>query len=599
MGEIGPTRFEAAIEALARVASEVRSPAQFFLRADSEAAATVGAQHLVFWMLDPGGAAAWAQQPGPGMRVDDTLPLRCPLNLARSPSQVVHGGRLLRLQPRHRGWKEAWTAAVLPEPREMMAAPWRVGDRVMGTVCAYDPVAEEGFNEEDARVLRTLASAAAVLYDRHLALRSIDTAHAARDEAEHRLDQVLHAAHQLTAILEPETLVRVLVQQAMELLGASSGVAGLHKPEGMVCHAYQTLDQGDMVPFELSWPPGRGVLGHVLLWRTPYMTNDAAEDPYVLPEIRDRFVVNQLICTPILNPRGEVLGAVELHNKPSGFDEEDLELLKSLSQLAAVGLENALAYQAVGELEQVKSDFLNLAAHELRGPVATARGYLTMLAEEGVRWPEAQRDQMLDTAMRKLDHIRFLVDQMLTTARIEDHRLLLEQSVLDLRKVVEDTAREVAYAIQPEHELVIDVGPDPAPVRCDHRRTAAIVANLLDNAFKYSPEGGRVEVRCHVEPGGPVQVTVSDQGLGIAEADLPRLFTRFGRIVTPENSHIAGTGLGLYLSRRLALMHGGEISVESEPGAGTTFRLTLPLHVEEERPADDEDPEAPDASSVA
>lgn len=252
----------------------------------------------------------------------------------------------------------------------------------------------------------------------------------------------------------------------------------------------------------------------------------------------------------------------------------------------------------MGELEQVKSDFLNLAAHELRGPVATARGYLTMLAEEGVRWPLAQQAQMLETAMRKLDQIRFLVDQMLTTARMEDHRLLLEHTVLDLRKVVEDTAREVTYAIQPEHELILDIGDVPAPVRCDHRRTAAIVANLLDNAFKYSPEGGRVEVTCRVEPAGSVHVMVRDHGLGIAEADLPRLFTRFGRIVTAENSHIAGTGLGLYLSRRLALMHGGEISVESEPGVGTTFLLTLPLHVEADH-TDDEQVRPPDTTSVA
>jgi signal transduction histidine kinase len=597
MGDIGPTRFEAAIEALARAASEASSPAKFFVSADSVGAATVGARHLVFWLLDPGGKAAWPQPVDGDLVIEEGISLDCPPELASAPSQVVHGGRLLRLQPWNRSWKEAWTQAVSPEPTEIMAAPWQIGERVLGAVCAYGPLSGEGFSDEDGRVLRTLASVAAVLFERQVALGSADVAEAARDQAEHRLDRVLHAAHQLTAILEPETLVRVLVQQAMELLSARSGLAGLHKPEGMVCHAYQSLE-GDMVPFELSWPPGRGVLGHVLLWRTPYMTNEAENDTFILPEIRDRFMVRQLICAPILNPRGEVLGAVELHNKKDGFDEEDLELLKSLAQLAAVGLENALAYQAVGELEQVKSDFLNLAAHELRGPVATARGYLTMLAEEGVRWPAAQQTQMLDTAMRKLDQIRFLVDQMLTTARIEDHRLLLEHTVLDLRRVVEDTAREVTYAIQPEHELILDVGSDPAPVRCDHRRTAAIIANLLDNAFKYSPEGGLVEVKCRVEPAGSVQVTVRDHGLGIAEEDLPRLFTRFGRIVTAQNSHIAGTGLGLYLSRRLALMHSGEISVESEPGVGTTFLLTLPLHVEEDK-SEDEDPRSPDASSVA
>lgn len=342
MGDIGPTRFEAVIEALARVASEASSPARFFVSADAVAAATVGARHLVFWLLDPGAKNAWPQPVGSDLVVDDGVPLECPPDLASAPSQVVHGGRLLRLKPWNRSWKAAWTRAVSPQPTEIMAAPWRIGDRVLGAVCAYEPLADGGFTDEDGRVLRTLASAAAVLFESQVALGSADVADAARDQAEHRLHQVLHAAHQLTAILEPETLVRVLVQQGMELLNAQSGLAGLHKPEGMVCHAYQSLD-GEMIPFELSWPPGRGVFGHVLLWRAPYMTNEAAEDPYALPEVRDRFAVRQLICTPILNPRGEVLGAVELHNKEDGFDEEDLELLKSLAQLAAVGLENALA----------------------------------------------------------------------------------------------------------------------------------------------------------------------------------------------------------------------------------------------------------------
>jgi two-component system sensor histidine kinase SenX3 len=104
------------------------------------------------------------------------------------------------------------------------------------------------------------------------------------------------------------------------------------------------------------------------------------------------------------------------------------------------------------------------------------------------------------------------------------------------------------------------------------------VAHLVDNAVKFSPNGGEVSVSCSVDPAQRLAVVaISDRGLGIAAVDLARIFTRFGRIVTPENSAIAGTGLGLYLARDTVRRHGGEITAESSPGDGSTFTVTLPL----------------------
>ena len=129
------------------------------------------------------------------------------------------------------------------------------------------------------------------------------------------------------------------------------------------------------------------------------------------------------------------------------------------------------------------------------------------------------------------------------------------------------------------HRVEVDFELESAPVLADRDRLLTIVTNLMDNAVKYSPEGGRVEVSLTARAGTAL-VTVRDHGLGIAAADLPRLFTRFGRIVTTGNSHIPGTGLGLYLAREVARMHGGDITVESEEGVGSTFVLTLPMVVE-------------------
>jgi len=113
-------------------------------------------------------------------------------------------------------------------------------------------------------------------------------------------------------------------------------------------------------------------------------------------------------------------------------------------------------------------------------------------------------------------------------------------------------------------------------VEVDRGRLLTILTNLIENAIKYSPAGGPVKVGIGVRD-GMAEVTVRDKGLGIAAADLPRLFSRFGRIVTADNSNIPGTGLGLYFARELARMQGGEITVRSQEGAGSAFTISLPL----------------------
>jgi signal transduction histidine kinase len=113
-------------------------------------------------------------------------------------------------------------------------------------------------------------------------------------------------------------------------------------------------------------------------------------------------------------------------------------------------------------------------------------------------------------------------------------------------------------------------------VRVDGERIKTIVSNLVGNAIKYSPAGGPVEIEL-ISRAGIARVSVTDNGVGIAKEDMPILFTRFGRVSTPETGHLPGTGLGLYLGRQLARLHGGDITVDSDPGRGSTFTLHLPV----------------------
>jgi PAS domain S-box-containing protein len=290
------------------------------------------------------------------------------------------------------------------------------------------------------------------------------------------------------------------------------------------------------------------------------------------------------------------LGLVGVYDstRPSGFSEEDVWVLQAAVTTAALVLEHRQVDAAVAEmrdreaaglrqqveqsveLEQLKTNFLKLASHELRAPLGVVRGYISMM-EDGTLAPVGEHvEPVLPLLRAKLDEMNRLINEMLETARLDDSALQLQLRRLDLRDVVHEAVRSLEPLAGERHRLVTETPGAPVEVTGDPSRLGMVVANLVHNALKYSPAGGEVRVSCR-RADGRAEVAVADQGVGIAAADLDRLFTRFGRIVTPETAGIAGTGLGLYLARDLARRHGGDVTVTSEPGRGSTFTLTLPL----------------------
>ena len=227
--------------------------------------------------------------------------------------------------------------------------------------------------------------------------------------------------------------------------------------------------------------------------------------------------------------------------------------------------------ERTAELERTKTEFLNLASHELRGPLTLLRGYNSMLAEGLIpaeKIPVIAR--LLETKLVQMDR---LVEQMLETARLE-HDSFEPWRRFDVGDVVQDQLD----AFRPLSEgisFLVDADARPLFVQGDRERIGGVVANLIDNAVKYSPSGGDVRLATGMA-GDTIYVSIRDEGLGIASEHLPRLFTRFGRLPTPENMTIPGTGLGLSLCDEIARRHGGDITVSSELGAGSEFTLRLP-----------------------
>jgi signal transduction histidine kinase len=232
--------------------------------------------------------------------------------------------------------------------------------------------------------------------------------------------------------------------------------------------------------------------------------------------------------------------------------------------------------QRMIELEEAKSNFLNLASHELRGPLTVIRGYLAMLADGNLGQLNDVGHEVLPVLSLKVDEMNGLIEQMLEVARMQEGRLHITPSEFDLRPLVAKLVQETRQLIaSPEDDLQLRLPAEPVIVNADPKRISTILSNLVGNAIKYSPDGGRITVLVTTR-GGDAAVTVTDEGIGIEPEDMETLFTRFGRIVKPETSSISGVGLGLYLSRELARLHGGDVTVVSQPGEGSAFTLTLP-----------------------
>jgi len=228
-------------------------------------------------------------------------------------------------------------------------------------------------------------------------------------------------------------------------------------------------------------------------------------------------------------------------------------------------------------LDKVKSDFLDLVSHELRGPLSVARGYVSMLADGSLGELDANAAVVLPVVLSKLDDMSRMIDQMLLTARLEDSRLHLDRKPTDIRRLVGDAVASVQQrAHSAGHAIVVEDAAEELSCRVDASRIVTVLLNLLDNAVKYSAAGSEVDCTVRRE-GDTCSIAVADHGEGISAEDRRRLFTRFGRATSAANRGIPGTGLGLYISRELARRHDGDITVSSKKGVGSTFTLTLPL----------------------
>jgi signal transduction histidine kinase len=257
------------------------------------------------------------------------------------------------------------------------------------------------------------------------------------------------------------------------------------------------------------------------------------------------------------------------------FGSEEVAQLQGFANAVSAGIDRTRVTERMAALESNKTQFLNLASHELRGPLTVIRGYVSMMSTGMLGQLNERGRKAADVMSAKVLEMNELIEEMIEAARLEEGGVTLRAVETDLRDIARDAAEIVAPLLESKHNLVMDLPERKVRVNVDPDRTKTIVANLLSNAIKYSPDGGTIT--CQVRSrAGTARVAVSDHGIGISREGMATLFTRFGRVITPQTEHLKGTGLGLFLGRQLARLQGGDITVASVEGEGSTFTLQLP-----------------------
>lgn len=295
------------------------------------------------------------------------------------------------------------------------------------------------------------------------------------------------------------------------------------------------------------------------------------------------------IATPLKSKKSN-LGALILARSQNDFAASDSGFLSVLASQASIALENAhlfgeiqAAYEELKMLDHMKSEFINIAAHELRTPLAILMGYASMLEDDlqGI-----QHDYMT-AIMRNSLRLTHLIDDMLSLQSLETGLITLAKDPLNLLEAAQSAIDDLSlWAEQKNLTIEVDIPSDFPQMIADRQKFDLIIVNLLNNAVKFTPADGHIFFKARVTPENMALISITNTGVSIPQKELSRVFDRFYQLEKSLTREHGGIGLGLSIARGMVNACGGEIYADSEEGQSTTFSFTLPLdnsHLKERR----------------
>lgn len=388
----------------------------------------------------------------------------------------------------------------------------------------------------------------------------------------------------INTTLELKDVLHLILSSALELLGGDEGSIMLLTDESKLeVAAYKGRELAD-----LTETIGSGFSGRVAEKREP-MLIQGADIPNGYPERG----IHSAMSVPLLR-RDELVGVLNV-NETKGrrvFTDQDLHALDFFAEHAAVAIGNATLFEheresvvRLQELDRLKSDFVATMSHELKTPLTAIIGSAQTLNRRRTKMNPEQQASLLAMIERQGNRLLRLVEDVLTTARIESRISKMQRDLIDLHEVAQTTVDDLAHSdIGSGREMVVTSESEHPLIWGDMGAIQQVLANLIENALKYSGETGKVTVTIQELP-TTMLIDVKDEGQGMTNEQIQTIFDRFHQLDSSMTRDRGGFGLGLYIVKNLVTAHNGAIDVESTPGEGSTFRVRLPKRAGGEAPS--------------
>lgn len=455
----------------------------------------------------------------------------------------------------------------------VIATPILVAGELAGTLSLNQANQTRDWTTDEVRLVEAVAR------ELRVAMETARLFQARKSENE-RLLALQRAAATLAARTDPHELFDIILRSAVQLFGRGSASLYTWDDEAAVLRLAENFDAGGRMPDDPVLRPGEGVVGRVFLTREPLIITD-----YQTWE--GRTAVGQstglraCLAVPLVRS-GQALGALGIRSyEPTVvYTEDDARMLGLFGDQAAAALTTVDAFsrqrQAVEQLERLnraKSEFVSIVSHEFRTPLTGIQGFSEMMRDEELTTEEMR--EYAGDINKDAQRLNRMINEMLDLDRMESGRMTIHAEGMDFNAVVEEATDRVRPNA-PNHTLTLDLQPDLPHIRADRDRLTQVASNLLNNAVKYSPTGGKITVTTRVD-GDQVRLDVRDEGLGIPPDALETIFERYSRVDSQATKDIQGTGLGLPIVRQIVHLHGGKVWAESELGRGSVFHVVLPL----------------------
>jgi signal transduction histidine kinase len=405
------------------------------------------------------------------------------------------------------------------------------------------------------------------------------------DDAEirvRRLERILEISRELTTTVALGPLLKKIVDTAAELTETETASILLQDKRTGELRFQTAADDKSHQLANIPVPIEGSIAGTVLMSGEPLIIGDARSDPRHFGGVGEKtgMETRSLLAVP-LQIKEHRIGVLEAINKcdDQEFSRQDVDTLVTLAAQAAAAIENARlvgalqrAYERLGELDKLKSDFISIASHELRTPLHLILLYAEMLRED---LGEEAREQV-DPVLRAATRLKQLIETMLNLRYLETGQMDLVPTRFDLRAEVQAACRDYKALVDTKGLVIsTDVPDEQVSIYADREKVRVVLDNLVSNAVQFTPAGGQVRVKVG-RRGQDIEMSVIDTGIGISPQELDRIFERFYQVDDHMTRKQGGIGLGLSIVKELAELHGGRVWVESVPGRGSRFVVVLP-----------------------